>query len=292
HGEWPLTQYAMGALEALGLLKIDFLGLRTLTLLGQMVRLIERQTGKPFDVRTLPLDDEKTYALLSAGDTSGVFQLESSGMKRVLAELRPSTLEEIVAVNALYRPGPMNMIPTYIRHKRGEEAISYLHPDLEPILAPTYGVLIYQEQIMQIAARIAGFSLGKADVLRRAVAKKEKALLAEHREAFVAGCVANGYPAPMAEELYRQIVRFADYGFNRSHAVSYTLLSYALAYIKAHYPLCFYAVMLSNASGDREKMVLYSYEAARKGIALLPPSVNRSGYRFAVEGEAIRAGLA
>ncbi|AMX82632.1 DNA polymerase III subunit alpha [Geobacillus subterraneus] len=292
HGEWPLTQYAMGALEALGLLKIDFLGLRTLSLLGEMVRLVERQTGKPFDVRALPLDDEKTYALLGAGDTSGVFQLESGGMKRVLAELRPSTLEEVVAVNALYRPGPMNMIPTYIRRKRGEEAISYLHPDLEPILAPTYGVLIYQEQIMQIAARLAGFSLGKADVLRRAVAKKEKALLAEYREEFVAGCAANGYPAPMAEELYRQIVRFADYGFNRSHAVSYTLLSYAMAYMKAHYPRCFYAVMLSNASGDREKMALYSREASRKGIPILPPSVNRSGYRFTVEGEAIRAGLA
>jgi len=292
HGDWPLTQYAMGALEALGLLKIDFLGLRTLTLLGEMMRLVERQTGRPFDMRALPLDDEKTYALLGAGDTSGVFQLESGGMKRVLAELRPSTLEEVVAVNALYRPGPMNMISTYIRRKRGEEAVSYLHPDLEPILAPTYGVLIYQEQIMQIAARLAGFSLGKADVLRRAVAKKEKARLAEYREEFVAGCAANGYPAPVAEELYRQIVRFADYGFNRSHAVSYALLSYAMAYMKAHYPCCFYAVMLSNASGDREKMMLYSREAAQKGIPILPPSVNRSSYRFAVEGEAIRVGLA
>ncbi|MED3842368.1 DNA polymerase III subunit alpha [Geobacillus stearothermophilus] len=292
HGEWPLTQYAMGSLEALGLLKMDFLGLRTLTLLGQMVRLIERQTGKPFDVRRVPLDDEKTYALLSAGETNGIFQLESSGMKRLLAELRPSELEDLVAVNALYRPGPMDMIPAYIRRKRGDEAISYIHPDLEPILAPTYGVLIYQEQIMQIAARMAGFSLGQADVLRRAVAKKEKARLAEQREAFVAGCTANGYPKEVAEELYRHIVRFADYGFNRSHAVSYALLSYAMAYIKAHYPLCFYAAMLSGASGDREKTALYASEAAQKGIPLLPPSVNRSGYRFAIEGKAIRTGLA
>ncbi|MGP3562151.1 DNA polymerase III subunit alpha [Geobacillus sp. BK01] len=292
HGEWPLTQYAMGSLEALGLLKMDFLGLRTLTLLGQMVRLIERQTGKPFDVRRVPLDDEKTYALLGAGETNGIFQLESNGMKRVLAELRPSELEDLVAVNALYRPGPMNMIPVYIRRKRGDEAVSFPHPDLAPILAPTYGVLIYQEQIMQIAARMAGFSLGQADVLRRAVAKKEKSRLAEQREAFVAGCAANGYPKEAAEELYRHIVRFADYGFNRSHAVSYALLSYAMAYIKAHYPLCFYAVMLSGAAGDREKTALYALEAARKGIALLPPSVNRSGYRFAIEGKAIRTGLA
>ncbi|WKA46786.1 DNA polymerase III subunit alpha [Geobacillus zalihae] len=292
HGEWPLTQYAMGALEALGLLKIDFLGLRTLTLIEQIVRLIERQTGKPFDIRTLPLDDEKTYALLGAGDTNGIFQLESSGMKRVLAELRPSEFEDVVAVNALYRPGPMQMIPVYIRRKRGEEPIEYIHPDLAPILAPTYGVLIYQEQIMQIAARLAGFSLGQADVLRRAVAKKEKALLAKQRQTFVAGCVANGYPKAVAEELYRHIVRFADYGFNRSHAVSYALLSYAMAYMKAHYPLCFYAVMLTNASGDREKAAVYYWEAARKGINVLLPSVNKSGFRSFVEGSAIRLGLA
>ncbi|WP_342443869.1 DNA polymerase III subunit alpha [Geobacillus sp. FSL W8-0032] len=291
HGPWPLTQYAMGALEALGLLKIDILGLRTLTLIGRMVRLVERQTGRPFAVDALPLDDAKTYALLSSGDTNGIFQLESAGMKRVLAELRPSEFEDLVAVNALYRPGPMEMIPVYIRRKRGEEPVSYAHPDLAPILAPTYGVLIYQEQIMQIAARLAGFSLGQADVLRRAVAKKEKALLAEQKEAFVAGCLANGYAEDVAEELYRHIVRFAHYGFNRSHAVSYARLSYAMAYIKAHYPLCFYAVMLTDAAGDRETMALYRREAERKGLPVLPPSINRSGYRFAIEGEAIRTGL-
>ncbi|MFC0297302.1 DNA polymerase III subunit alpha [Geobacillus jurassicus] len=292
HGEWPLTQYAMGALEALGLLKIDFLGLRTLTLIGQIVRLIERQTGKPFDIRTLPLDDEKTYALLGVGDTNGIFQLESNGMKRVLVQLQPSEFEDLVAVNALYRPGPMQMIPVYIRRKRGEEPVEYIHPDLAPILAPTYGVLIYQEQIMQIAAQLAGFSLGQADVLRRAVAKKEKALLARQREAFVAGCMANGYSKEVAEELYRHIVRFADYGFNRSHAVSYALVSYAMAYMKAHYPLCFYAVMLTNASSDREKAAVYYREATRKGINVLPPSVNQSSFHASVEGGAIRLGLA
>ncbi|NNU83281.1 DNA polymerase III subunit alpha [Geobacillus sp. BMUD] len=292
HGEWPLTQYAMGALEALGLLKIDFLGLRTLTLIGQIARLIERQTGKPFDIRTLPLDDKKTYALLGAGDTNGVFQLESSGMKRILAELQPSEFEDVVAVNALYRPGPMQMIPVYIRRKRGEEPVEYIHPDLAPILAPTYGVLIYQEQIMQIAARLAGFSLGQADVLRRAVAKKEKALLDERRQAFIAGCAANGYPQEIAEELYQHIARFADYGFNRSHAVSYARLSYAMAYMKAHHPLCFYAVMLDGASGDREKAALYYREAAHKGIRVLSPSVNESGVHASIEGGAIRLGLA
>ncbi|MFC4183344.1 DNA polymerase III subunit alpha [Saccharococcus thermophilus] len=292
HGEWYLTQYPMDVLERLGLLKMDFLGLRTLTFLEHICRLIERQTGKSINIRSLPLDDRKTYELLSNGDTNGIFQLESEGMKHVLRELKPSQFEDIVAVNALYRPGPMSYIPVYIKRKHGEEHVSYLHPDLEPILAPTYGVLIYQEQIMQIAANIAGFSLGKADLLRRAVAKKKKELLDEQRREFVQGCLQNGYEETFANELYDMIVRFANYGFNRSHAVSYALLSYQLAYLKAHYPLCFYAALLTSVIGDEEKLSLYIYEARQKQTTLLPPAINRSRYAFSVEQGKIRYSLA
>lgn len=292
HGEWYLTQYPMDVLERLGLLKMDFLGLRTLTLLEHICRLVEQQTGKTLDIRSLPLDDRKTYELLSNGDTNGIFQLESDGMKHVLKQLKPSQFEDIVAVNALYRPGPMSYIPVYIKRKHGKEHVSYLHPDLEPILAPTYGVLIYQEQIMQIAANIAGFSLGKADLLRRAVAKKNKELLDEQRHEFVQGCLKNGYGETFSNELYDMIVRFANYGFNRSHAVSYALLSYQLAYLKAHYPLCFYAALLTSVIGDEEKLSLYIYEAKQKQIALLPPSINQSRYDFSVERAKIRYSLA
>jgi DNA polymerase III subunit alpha len=292
HGEWHLTQYPMDVLERLGLLKMDFLGLRTLTLLEHICRLVKQQTGKTLDIRSLPLDDRKTYELLSNGDTNGIFQLESDGMKHVLKQLKPSQFEDIVAVNALYRPGPMSYIPVYIKRKHGKERVSYPHPDLEPILAPTYGVLIYQEQIMQIAANIAGFSLGKADLLRRAVAKKKKELLDERRHEFVQGCLKNGYEETFAHELYDMIVRFANYGFNRSHAVSYALLSYQLAYLKAHYPLCFYAALLTSVIGDEEKISSYIYEARQKQIELLPPSINQSRYAFSVEKNKIRYSLA
>ncbi|MFB5164801.1 DNA polymerase III subunit alpha [Parageobacillus toebii] len=292
HGELYLTQYPMDVLERLGLLKMDFLGLRTLTLLEHICRLIQQQTGKTIDVRSIPLDDRKTYELVSKGDTNGIFQLESDGMKQVLKQLKPSQFEDIVAVNALYRPGPIDYIPSYIRRKHGEEKVSYLHPDLAPILAPTYGVLIYQEQIMQIAANIAGFSLGKADLLRRAVAKKKKEILDQQRNEFVQGCIDQGYDEGFANDVYDMIVRFANYGFNRSHAVAYSMLSYQLAYLKAHYPLYFYTALLTSVIGDEEKVSLYIYEARRKQIELLPPSINQSRYSFSVEHEKIRYSLA
>lgn len=292
HGELYLTQYPMDVLERLGLLKMDFLGLRTLTLLEHICRLIRQQTGETIDVREIPLHDRKTYELVSEGDTNGIFQLESDGMKRVLKQLKPSQFEDIVAVNALYRPGPIDYIPSYIRRKHGEEKAAYLHPDLAPILAPTYGVLIYQEQIMQIAAKIAGFSLGKADLLRRAVAKKKKEILDQQRNAFIKGCMEKGYDESFANDLYDMIVRFADYGFNRSHAVAYSMLSYQLAYLKAHYPLYFYAALLTSVIGDEEKVALYIYEARQKRIELLPPSVNQSRYSFSVEQGKIRYSLA
>jgi DNA polymerase III subunit alpha len=292
HGELYLTQYPMDVLERLGLLKMDFLGLRTLTLLEHICRLIQQQTGKTIDVRLIPLHDRKTYELVSKGDTNGIFQLESDGMKHVLKQLKPSQFEDIVAVNALYRPGPIDYIPSYIKRKHKEEKVSYLHPDLAPILAPTYGVLIYQEQIMQIAANIAGFSLGKADLLRRAVAKKKKEILDRQRNEFVQGCIKQGYDELLANDVYDMIVRFANYGFNRSHAVAYSMLSYQLAYLKAHYPLYFYTALLTSAIGDEEKVSLYIYEARQKQIELLPPSINQSRYSFSVENGKIRYSLA
>ncbi len=292
HDDIYVTQYPMDVLEQLGLLKMDFLGLRTLTFIGNICALIHRHTGSTVDLQTIPFDDAKTYALLSEGDTSGIFQLESEGMKTVLKQLKPSQFEDIVAVNALYRPGPIDYIPVYIRRKHGHETVTYLHSDLEPILQSTYGVLIYQEQIMQIAAKIAGFSLGQADLLRRAVGKKKKDILDQEREHFVKGCIENGYGEAVADKVYDLIVRFANYGFNRSHAVAYSMIAYQLAYLKAHYPLYFYAALLTSVIGDEEKIAAYICEMRQKGISLFPPSVNQSNYSFSIEKGGIRYSLA
>ncbi|WP_027410176.1 DNA polymerase III subunit alpha [Anoxybacillus tepidamans] len=292
HGNIYLTQYPMDVLEQLGLLKMDFLGLRTLTFISNICKLIYQKTGETVDLQHIPLDDAKTYALLSRGETTGIFQLESEGMKNVLKQLRPSQFEDIVAVNALYRPGPMDFIPTYVKRKHGDEAVTYLHRDLQPILQMTYGVIIYQEQIMQIAAEMAGFSLGQADLLRRAISKKDKDILNKERERFVHGCIAKGYDEKMAYELYSLIVRFANYGFNRSHAVAYSIIAYQLAYLKTHYPLYFYAALLTSLIGDEEKIAYCVQEMKQKGIRLLPPSINQSYYSFSVENDAIRCSLA
>lgn len=292
HGTIYLTQYSMDVLEQLGLLKMDFLGLRTLTFIGNICKLIQQKTGKMLDLQNIPLDDEQTYALLSRGDTSGIFQLESEGMKNVLKQLQPSQFEDIVAVNALYRPGPMDFISMYIKRKHGEEAVTYLHRDLEPILQSTYGVLIYQEQIMQIAAKMANFSLGQADLLRRAVGKKKKDILDQERVHFVKGCIEKGYDETLAHELYDLIVRFANYGFNRSHAVAYSMIAYQLAYLKAHYPFYFYAALLTSVIGDEEKLSDYIQEMRQKHIPLLPPSINQSYYSFSIENGHIRYSLA
>jgi DNA polymerase III subunit alpha len=292
HGDIYLTQYPMDVLEQLGLLKMDFLGLRTLTFISNVCKLIYQKTGKFVDVQNVPLHDERTFALLSRGDTTGIFQLESEGIKNVLKQLRPSQFEDIVAVNALYRPGPIDFIPIYIKRKHGHEAAVFLHPDLAPILQSTYGVLIYQEQIMQIAAKMAGFSLGQADLLRRAIGKKNKEILDQERSRFVKGCMEKGYDKTLAHELYDLIVRFANYGFNRSHAVAYSMISYQLAYLKAHYPLYFYAALLTVSIGDEEKVSSCIQEMRRRKIVLLPPSINRSYYSFSIENGSIRYSLA
>lgn len=291
-GETYLTQYAMEELEQVGLLKMDFLGLRNLTILDTIVKMIKRYGRKNLNMDEMPLHDEKTFALLAKGDTSGVFQLESEGMRSVLQRLKPNHFEDIVAVNALYRPGPMDNIPTYIRRKNGLEPVVYPHPDLEPILKKTYGVIVYQEQIMQIASKMAGFSLGEADLLRRAVSKKKKEILDKERAHFVKGALEKGYDENTAEKIYDLIVKFANYGFNRSHAVAYSYIAYQLAYLKAHFPLYFMAALLTSVIGHEGKIAQYIRECRGMGIQILPPSINKSQYAFIVEGDKIRYSLA
>ncbi|MDI3258013.1 MAG: DNA polymerase III subunit alpha [Kyrpidia sp.] len=276
-----VTQYDMAALEAVGLLKMDFLGLRTLSIIERTLELAARRLGRPVEIDE-DFRDEKTYALLGRGDTDGCFQLESAGVKHVLRELRPNQFEDIVAVISLYRPGPMEHIGQYIDAKHGRVPVHYPHSDLEPILRDTYGIVVYQEQIMQIASRMAGFSLGQADVLRRAVGKKKRDVLQQQRSAFVAGCLGQGYPASLAEELYDLIVRFADYGFNRSHAVAYAVLSWRTAFLKAHYPAEFLASLLTAAITSTDKVAQYVEEAVRRGIRVLPPSIQESEGEFTV----------
>jgi DNA polymerase III subunit alpha len=287
-----LTQYSMEYLEDIGLLKMDFLGLRNLTLLEDIVRQIELSTGKKVNVKALPLNDSGVYELLSEGDTTGIFQLESEGMRKVLIKLKPSKFEDIVAVNALYRPGPMENIPLFIDRKHGVEPIHYPHPDLKDILDKTYGVIVYQEQIIQIASKMAGFTLGEADLLRRAVSKKQKEVLDRERAHFVKGSVNNGYQVNVANEVYDLIVRFANYGFNRSHAVAYSLISYQLAYLKTHYPLHFMAALLTSVIGNEAKIAQYIREVKQMNFRVLPPSINKSGYSFHVENGAVRYSIA
>lgn len=285
-----LTQYAMKELEQVGLLKMDFLGLRNLTLLERLVQQLQRQKIT-IDLDNLPLDDIKTFELLQKGLTNGIFQLESEGMKHVLRNMIPTQFEDIVAVNALYRPGPMQFIETYNQRKNGREDVTYLHQELEEILQPTYGVLIYQEQIMQIANKIAGFSYGEADILRRAVSKKERDAIIVQKKKFIDGCKSNGYSNKMAEEIFEWIVQFSNYGFNKSHAVAYSLIAYQLAYIKANYPNVFFAELLSMQIGNPDKLQVYLKEAKNNQIHVLPPTINKSIGKFRVEGKAIRIGL-
>ncbi|MGE8206330.1 DNA polymerase III subunit alpha [Heyndrickxia sp. NPDC080065] len=287
-----LTQYSMDILEEIGLLKMDFLGLRNLSLIERILTSIQKGIKKEINIENIPLNDEKTFQLLSKGNTTGIFQLESEGMRSVLQRLKPTEFEDIVAANALFRPGPMENIPLYIKRKHGKEKVIYPHSDLEQILKKTYGVIIYQEQIMQIASKMAGFSLGEADLLRRAVSKKKKEVLDHERTHFVTGAVKNGYDEMTANNIYDLIVRFANYGFPRSHAVAYSYIAYQLAYLKAHYPLYFIASLLTSAIGNEDKISQYVREANQMGLEILPPSINKSQYPFTVEKGAIRFSLA
>ncbi len=272
-------------------MKFDFLGLKTLTVLDRAVKLVRRR-GVEVDLSNLPLDDEKSYEMLAKGDTVGVFQVESAGMRRALVDMRPDRFEDIIALVALYRPGPMANIPTYCARKQGLEAAEYIHPKLEPILRETYGVIVYQEQVMQAAQVLSGYSLGEADLLRRAMGKKIRSEMQAQRTRFVSGAVARGVEASQAEAIFELLERFADYGFNKSHAAAYALVAYQTAYMKANYPVEFLAASMTLDMGNTDKLAEFRAEAERLGIKVEAPSINRSGVEFDVEGSTIHYALA
>lgn len=289
-----VTQFDMKGVEKVGLVKFDFLGLRTLTVIDQAVRLIRRNHLPDFDISRIPLDDPDTYALLQAANTAGVFQLESGGMRSLMVRLKPSSFEDIVALVALYRPGPMEsgMIEDYVRRKHGEAKVTYLLPQLEPILKETYGIILYQEQVMQIAAVISGYSLAEADILRRAMGKKIPEVMAAQRERFVSGAAARNISAAAAEALFNLIEKFAGYGFNKSHSAAYALIAYQTAYLKAHHPLEFLAALLNSEINHTTSLAKHIMEARDQGIKLLPPDINLSDRDFTVEDGKVRFGLA
>jgi len=287
------TQFDMVWVEKIGLLKMDFLGLRNLTVMNSAVAEIRRTVDPAFDLAKIPDDDAKTYEMLSRGETMGVFQMESDGMKRVCIELKPSRFDDVIALVALYRPGPMEWIPQFISNKHGRTPPKYLHPKLEPILAETYGVAVYQEEIMQIARDVAGFTMGQADELRKVVGKKQKDKIPVYREKFIEGAKAtSGISAQLAEQIFAFIEPFAGYGFNKSHAAAYGWIAYQTAYLKANHPLQYLTALMTSVKNNTDKLVEYIDEAKKTGITVLPPDINESLTDFAVVGDRIRFGLA
>jgi len=284
--DMPVTQFNMKWVEKAGLVKFDFLGLKTLTVLEKAVELLA-ETGVRVDINGLPLDDKATYELMSRGDTVGVFQLESAGMRDVLRKMKPDKFEDIIALVALYRPGPMDNIPLYIARKKGEEELDYLYHTLQPILQETYGVMIYQEQVMQIAQTLSSYSLGEADLLRRAMGKKIKEEMAAQKARFVDGAVENGVPKNKAAEIFDQVDSFAGYGFNKSHAAAYALIAYQTAWLKANHPVAFYAASMSLDFERTEKLNIFKQDAAKHDITVRIPDVNRSEAWFAIDGNEV-----
>ena len=291
--DMPVTGFSMKYVEMAGLVKFDFLGLKTLTVLARAVDFVNQdRDGDKVDLAALPLDDEATFRMIGRGETTGVFQLESSGMRDVLRNLKPDTFEDIIAVVALYRPGPMGNIPSYIRRKHGKEKPDYPYPNLEGILKETFGIMIYQEQVMQIAQELSGYTLGGADILRRAMGKKIKKEMKQQRQTFIDGAVARGVPEAKASDIFVQVEKFAGYGFNKSHAAAYALVAYQTAYMKANHPVEFMAASMTLDMGDTEKLSVFSEELKRLGVPLLAPDVNASEASFKVEGDGIRYALA
>ncbi len=288
------TQYDMNALERIGLLKMDFLGLTTLTVLHDAVKMVQQNRGVAIDLDNLLLDDETTYKLFSRGDTTAIFQFESHGMRDILRRYHPTRIEDLTALNALYRPGPIQggMVDDFINRKHGKTKVAYELPELKDILEETYGVILYQEQVMQIANRLASFSLGEADLLRRAMGKKKKEEMAAQRQKFLAGCAKNKLPDKKAERIFDLMEEFAGYGFNKSHSCAYALLAYQTAYLKTHFPVEFMAALLTSETGNAEKQVKYINEARGMAISILPPDVNESDLYFTPVGDAIRFGMA
>jgi len=289
-----ITQWDGPDCEKVGLLKMDFLGLKTLSILKTAVELVQKLTGspEPLDLEKIPLDDPETWRLFQEGRTVAIFQFESEGMQKYLRMLRPTCIEDLIAMNALYRPGPMENIPAFVRRKHGEEPITYPHPDLEPILKNTYGIMVYQEQIMQIAQVLAGYSLAEADLLRRAMGKKKKEIMEEQRAIFVERAVARGIDPEVAAEVFELMAKFAEYGFNKSHAAAYSLLAYRAGYLKAHYPSAYMAAVLTHHASNFDKMGFFIQEARNLGVLVQPPCVNESELSFSVSDKNhIRFGL-
>ncbi len=288
-----VTQFDMNGLDKLQLLKMDFLGLTTLTLIQDALRLIEKRHGVALAPEDLPLDDKATYQIFCKGFTSGVFQFESSGMRDILRRYQPSRLEDLTALNALYRPGPIQggMVDDFIERKWGRRAVQYDLPELKELLEENYGVIVYQEQVMQISNRLAGYSLGEADVLRRAMGKKNADEMARQRAHFIQGATARGFPQKRVEKIFDLMEQFAGYGFNKSHATAYAYLAFVTAYLKAHYPIHFMAALLTSETGNTAKVVKYINECREMGITILPPDVNHSDWSFTPDGQAIRFGL-
>ncbi len=285
------TQYSMKDLEKIGLLKMDFLALTTLTVIDQTVKRIQEEEGVALDLASIPLDDPEVYALFSEGKTNGIFQFESGGMKAELRRLKPERFEDLIALNALYRPGPMDMIPDFIKRKQGQIQVRYLHPVLEEILKETYGVIVYQEQVMKIASAMAGFSLGEADVLRKAMGKKMVSMMSSMQDKFIDGARKNKIPEKIATQVFELMAHFAQYGFNKSHSTAYALLAYQTAYLKVHYPVQFMAALLTSEIGNTEKIVMYLAECKGMGIDVLPPDINESELNFhSIDGK-VRFGL-
>ena len=291
-----VTQYTMTDLEKVGLIKFDFLGLKTLTMIHDAVRLVHsaQSADAQLDIHNLPLDDPDTFALLSSGKTPGIFQLESSGMRNLLVKIKPETFEDLIAILALYRPGPLEsgMVDDFIKRKRDASQIVYEPPQLEPILKETYGVIVYQEQVMAITNQLAGFSLGQADLLRRAMGKKKHDEMAKQKTLFISGCYEKGIAEKLAEKLFDQMAFFAGYGFNKSHSAAYAMVTYQTAYLKVHYPTEFMAALLTSEMGNTDKMVGYFTECRELGLKILPPDANQSLKNFSVVPEGIRFGLA
>ena len=291
NGETVVTQFDMNTVAKLGLVKFDFLALRYLTIIHEAEKLISDSIGEEFDITRVPIDDKKTYKLISGGNTNGIFQLESGGMRQVLIGLKPHSIDDIIATIALYRPGPMDSIPRYIERRHGRETAQYLHPDLEPILSSTYGCIVYQEQVMQIVRKLGGFSFGHADLVRRAMSKKKAEAMEAERGKFILGCAENNISSDIANALFDEMASFASYAFNKSHAAAYAVISYRTAYLKAHYTRFYMAALLSSVLGNFEKTAEYITESAKFGIKVLPPNINESGVSFTVVGNDIRFGL-
>ncbi|NNM15524.1 MAG: DNA polymerase III subunit alpha, partial [Bacteroidia bacterium] len=288
-----VTQYDGKYVESVGMLKMDFLGLKTLTIIKDAIDIIKENRNVTIDIEKIPLDDEKTFELYQKGDTIGTFQFESNGMRQYLKDLKPTSIEDLIAMNALFRPGPMDFIPQFIDCKHGRKKIEYPHPLLEGILKNTYGIMVYQEQIMQTAQIMGGFSLGAADILRRAMGKKKASVMDEQREVFIKGAAEKNIEKKKAEEVFDVMAKFAEYGFNRSHSAAYSVLAYQTGYLKAHYPAEYMAAVLTNNMQDIKKVTYFIEESKRQGIPVLGPDVNESNIKFTVNNKGeIRFGLA